>query len=366
MTKPPFLRQPLPVPLFGAVALAPLVLFGLGLWMGGAWIWPGFLYMTLLTAVIDRLIPYVAGDAEAGQEFPGSDLLLATCGISALALLPLATWAVAGPSGLSPLGRVLAFISAGLWLGQVGHPAAHELIHRGNRWLFRLGLTIYAAILFGQHASAHRLVHHRHVATAEDPNSAPEGMGFYAFYPRAWIGSFRKGRAAETALRKRGSGKKQGLHPYWTYLGIGLLCLSLAYLIAGWAGVATWIGLANLAQIQILLSDYVQHYGLRRSVAEDGKPAPVGPAHSWNAAPWFSSALLLNAPRHSDHHVHPSRAYPALRLGTEDEAPRLPWPLPVACTIALFPPLWRRAIRPSLRQWHPRKPAPQPPKVTQG
>ena len=60
---------------------------------------------------------------------------------------------------------------------------------------------------------------------------------------------------------------------------------------------------------------------------------------------------MLNAPRHSDHHSHPARPYPALRLGEPDEAPRLPWPLPVACTLALFPPLWKRAIRPTLRRW---------------
>ena len=39
------------------LALAPLPLFALGLWLGGAWVWGGFLYMSCLTAVLDRLIP---------------------------------------------------------------------------------------------------------------------------------------------------------------------------------------------------------------------------------------------------------------------------------------------------------------------
>lgn len=350
MPKTKRLRHPLPVAAFAAAALAPLPLFALGLWVGGPFVWAGFLYMFCLSAVLDRLIPHVAADATEGQEFPGSDALLVAVGLSALALLPLATWAVAGPSGLSPLGRGLIFLGAGLWLGQVGHPAAHELIHRGNRWLFRLGTGYYAAILFGQHASAHRLVHHRHVATPEDPNSAPEGQGFYRFALRAWIGSYRAGRRAETALRKRGSGPR-GLHPYLWHLAGSVLALALAYVIAGGGGVAAWWGLAALAQMQILLSDYVQHYGLRRAALPDGRPAPVGPAHSWNSGPWFSSALMLNAPRHSDHHSHPTRPYPALRLGEAEEAPRLPWPLPLACTLALVPPLWKRAIRPALRRW---------------
>ncbi len=129
-------RRPLPVAVFTLAALAPLPLFALGLWAGGGWVWAGFLYMAGLPAVLDRLTPHVAGDAAEGQEFPGSDTLLLAVGLSALALLPLAAWAVAGASGLSGPGRVLIFLGAGLWLGQVGHPAAHELIHRGNRKRF--------------------------------------------------------------------------------------------------------------------------------------------------------------------------------------------------------------------------------------
>ncbi|MEN9409020.1 MAG: hypothetical protein RL216_994, partial [Pseudomonadota bacterium] len=37
-----------------------------------------------------------------------------------------------------------------------------------------------------------------------------------------------------------------------------------------------------------------------------------------------------------------------------DDAPRLPWPLPLAATIALIPPLWRRLMTPHLaRLDHP-------------
>jgi alkane 1-monooxygenase len=127
--------------------------------------------------------------------------------------------------------------------------------------------------------------------------------------------------------------------------------MAVAFAVAGWAGVAVWAGLAFHAQVQLMLSDYVQHYGLTRRVLADGRLEPVGPRHSWNAPHWFSSALMLNAPRHSDHHAHPARAYPALRLPGPDAAPRLPWPLPVACTIALVPSLWRRGIGPHLARW---------------
>ena len=345
--------RPLPLLAFATAALLPLPLLALGLQGGGPWLWAAVLYMGVLTILLDQLIPLTTGAAE-GEEFPASDLLLVILGLSALALLPLATCAIAGSSAQTPTERVLAFLATGFWLGQVAHPAAHELIHRPMRPLFRLGAAVYVALLFGQHASAHRLVHHRAVATREDPNTAREGEGFYRFARRAWIGSFREGARAETALRTG----RPGPHPYASYLAGSAAALFLAVLIAGLPGLLAWIGLALHAQSQILLSDYVQHYGLTRGRLPGGKPEPVGPAHSWNTAHWFTSALMLNAPRHSDHHMHPARPFPALRLPAD--APRLPWPLPLACLIALFPRLWRRAMAPHLARLRNTRPADAP------
>jgi alkane 1-monooxygenase len=200
----------------------------------------------------------------------------------------------------------------------------------------------------GHHASSHRLVHHRHVATPLDPASAPKGRGFWRYLPRAAIGGFREGLRAENDLRQRNA---KGLHPYLRYGLISAAALATAALIGGPLGTALWLVLAAHAQIQIHLSDYVQHYGLTRATLPDGRPEPVNAGHSWNTAHWFTSALLLNAPRHSDHHSHPTRAYPALRL--PDDAPRLPWPLPLAATIALVPPLWRRLMKPHLARIAP-------------
>jgi len=102
----------------------------------------------------------------------------------------------------------------------------------------------------------------------------------------------------------------------------------------------------------VLIWDYGQDYGLRRRIGPDGKPEPVGPQHSWNAVGWYSSAMMLNAPRHSDHHAHPSRPYPRLTL--PEGAPILPAPLPAMAMLALIPPLWRKVMDPRL----PATPAP--------
>lgn len=341
--------------LFAVVSASPLVLFGLGLWVGGFWAFAGLIYMTTLAAVMDQISGLFMGDAPEGAEFPAADGLLFGLACGHLIALPMVVWGIVGDSGLGSWQRAALMLGAGLWFGQVSNPMAHELIHRGSRVLYGLGVAVYTSLLFGHHASAHRLVHHRHAASAEDPNSARSGEGFYRFFLRAWGGSFAKGYAEENALRARsssGRGRgKRGLHPYAIYLGGAVLALILAYLIAGPWGVAVWGALALHAQVQLMLSDYVQHYGLTRARVADGRLEPVAARHSWNAPHWFSSSLMLNAPRHSDHHAHPARPYPALRLPPADEAPHLPWPLPVACTLALIPPLYKRAIRKPLARW---------------
>lgn len=329
---------------FALAAASPLVLLAVAVFAGGVWPVLALLYMTVVAVVLDTAI-HQAADLPDGVEFPAADRLLVWLAVGNLMLLPLVVWAVTGPSALTLGQRAVLFGAAGLWMGQVAHPAAHELIHRGRRGLFRLGVAVYCSLLIGHHASAHRFVHHRNVATPDDPNTARAGEGFWRFLLRAWTDSFRAGYAAESARRVG------WLHPYAVYVGGAVAALIVGYGISGWAGVLCWLALAAHAQMQIFLSDYVQHYGLTRAVLPDGRLEPVGPRHSWNAGHWFSGRMTLNATRHSDHHAHPSRPYPELRLPGADEAPRLPWPLPVACTIALWPALWRRAIKPHLAQW---------------
>ncbi|MDQ2091991.1 alkane 1-monooxygenase [Marimonas arenosa] len=332
--------------LFAIATILPVALIGAAALAGGIWPWAALFYMTVFTALLDRYMPRLLPEATDGAEFPSGKILSVVLGGLHFTLLVTLLAAVSrGDVGLAD--RVVTLVAGGLWFGQVAHPNAHELIHNDARAARRLGRAIYASLLMGHHASAHLLVHHVHVGTGSDPNSAPEGLGFYRFCSRAWGGSFGAGLRAENALRARA----QTPPPVWShpYLGYGLIAavvLAASLLLAGPAGLAACLFLALHAQMQILLSDYVQHYGLRRAVRDGGKPEPVGDAHSWNSPHWFSSALMVNAPRHSDHHLHPDRPYPALRLrGT---MPILPHTLPVMGAIALYPPLWRRIMRRAL------------------
>ena len=55
-----------------------------------------------------------------------------------------------------------------------------------------------------------------------------------------------------------------------------------------------------------------------------------------------SNLFLFHLQRHSDHHAHPARRYPALRHF--DSAPQLPSGYAGLLLVALLPPLWFRLM----------------------
>ena len=335
-----------PVIVFAIATLLPVPFLALAAFLGGVWGWIALIYLTLFAFLLDELTSGFAQPTTLEDEQSGADGLLIALAGAHFALLGLAIWALSGGAGLSLGARLLTFLAFGLYFGQVSNPAAHELIHRPSRQLYTIGKWIFSSLLFGHHTSAHRLVHHVHVATPEDPNSADLGESFFVFAPRAWIGSFVTGWRAENQLRAERKGAL--LHPYLMYVASAVLGLVCAAMIGGWAGVLAYVALAAYATMQLLMSDYVQHYGLIRWQDTDGKPQAVSPRHSWNAPHRFTARLMLNAPRHSDHHAHPLRPYPALRL--EKNLPMLPHSLPVMGFLALFPKHWRRVMDPRVAE----------------
>ena len=331
---------------FSAASCLPVPLLGLAAVAGGAWAWIALLYLTLFTFAMDEMIALANPETDAGREFPAADVLSVVLAVAHFALLGLVVAAFG--RGVGPGEGLALFLATGLFFGQVGNSNAHELIHRGNRGLHTLGKWVYISLLFGHHTSAHRLVHHSHVASDRDPNSARRGESYYRFALRAWVGSFWAGLRAENA---RKAGRPVWRHPYVSYFLGAFGFLALAYWVGGGAGLAGFVALAAYAQSQLLNSDYVQHYGLRRRTTNDGTPEPVTARHSWNAPHVFSAHLMLNAPRHSDHHAHPARPFPALSLPAPDTAPTLPYSLPAMSVLALVPPVWRRLMDPRVAFW---------------
>ena len=328
---------------FGFATLTPVALLAIGAWLGGIWVLAAVVFLTAMTSLLDRLIK----NEEAVGADAGGTSLSVLIALAHFTLLPIVIWALVS-AHLGTLEKAGIFFAAGLWFGQVSNANAHELIHRSSRALHRLGMWCYITLIFGHHTSAHVLVHHQHVGTRDDPNTSRKGESLYRYMLRAWSGSFFQGyRAEQTRLAR--IGRPAWRNPYVVYVGGAALCLTAAALTGGWQALLAYAGLCAYAQSQLLMSDYVQHYGLVRATRADGRPEPVAARHSWNSPHWFSSALTLNATRHSDHHAHPGRHYPALTI--PQDAPMLPRPLPLMASIALIPPLWRRIMDPHVERW---------------
>ncbi|SDE40116.1 alkane 1-monooxygenase [Rhodobacter capsulatus] len=342
-------RETPEVDTFALFAFIPVPLIFLGALFGGVFSWLAIAWITVGIFVLDRRAPKPAPDAPEGAAFPKADKLSSALAITHFVLLPIVVASLAGFAGISTMGTLGLMIAAALWFGQVSNANAHELIHRADRKLFNLGKWVYISLLYGHHVSAHRLVHHVSVATPADPATATLGESYWNYASRSWSESFKAGYAREKAIIdarvKANPGKPtlrerlNRINPYATYVLGGLWFVIGAGLLFGSAGFASFLFLCALTQAQLMLSDYVQHYGLVRQETAPGEYEPVSAAHSWDAIETGSALMMLNAPRHSDHHAHPARPYPALQLGDlkAPGRPILPYSLPVMAMLALVP-----------------------------
>lgn len=310
------------------------------------------LYMTVFAFAADELgrpPPYPAGRDIV------TDILPLLIGLAHVPMLGMALFAIAN-SASAPIAAT-HFLGFGWFFGTIGMANAHELIHRSPRLARGLGKWVLISMLFGHHASAHVLVHHVHVATPRDPNSAPRGRSLYRFFISAWIGSFIAGFRAESARIARGGAQGRGApgritgHPYAIYCLGAAATLAWVAVLFGAGMLLPFMALAVFSHGQLIVSDYVQHYGLRRRKLANGRFEPAADRHSWNAPFWFTATLTMNAASHSDHHANPGRSFTELRPRIEGQAPVLPHSIPFMALIALIPPWWFAVMNPRLDAW---------------
>lgn len=328
----------MPILPFALAAAAPVVLLSVGAVWGGLWVWGALIYVSVLAFAADELVTHRVPDGDPDTTVRGANSLSVLIALAHFWLMGLGVAALSSATGLGGADRIAVFLGFGLYFGQVSIANAHELIHRNDRGLFGLGKWVFISMLYGHVTTSHRLLHHVHVATPNDPNFPQRGMSFYRYLPRSLAQNFVQGYRIERA-RARQTGQ---INPYVSYIGGALGFLALAGWTFGPAGVAALIGLGAYAQFQHAMVDYLQHYGLARRQLPDGRYEPQAKHHSWNSPHWFTSLMTVNVTRHSDHHAHPGRVYPALRL--DDAMPVLPYSLPAMGVIALVPALWFRMM----------------------
>ncbi len=248
----------------------------------------------------------------------------------------------------------LAFWEIGLMAGLLAMVAqtvfvvGHELVHRRALWERRLGELLLASVSYPHYATEHVYIHHPRVCTPLDPGSAPKGLSFWQYLPREvannLLGAWRFERRR---LARRHLPIWHYTNAFWRYIVELGIWYGLIYWIGGVWAVAAFVVLCGSVVFSMKISNYVQHYGLRRIRMPHGRFEPVRPRHAWSAAYKFTNWLYYNMQRHADHHTS-NRRYPLLQHYGEADSPQLPGSYIQMNGMALFPKRWFETIDPLL------------------
>ena len=228
----------------------------------------------------------------------------------------------------------------------------HELIHRRSVWERRIGEFLLSSASYPQYATEHVYIHHAMVGTPMDVGSAPKGESFWRYFPREVVSNLvNSWKVVAERLARRRLPLWHRTNPFWRYGAAMLLWYGLVFWMGGvWAvPVFAFLGLCCVFSMKI--SNYLQHYGLRRVRLPNGRWEKVRPRHSWSADWKFSNWLFFNMQRHADHHAMAARHYPLLQVRGSDESPELPGTYGDMMNIVLRPKRWFAKMDPLVDRW---------------
>ena len=321
---------------------------------GGWWLLPPFVYMSV-AGPLDRALGPDGRNMDPART-PERRLFWHN--------LPVWTWALLWPPTLIfGLWQILVADQLAIWESvllaiiltmeaQAVFVVGHELIHRRSGWESRLGEFLLASASYPQYATEHVYIHHARVGTPHDVGSAPKGESFWRYFPREIASNITNSwKVVGERLARRRLPMWHYSNPFWRY-GIA---------VAFWYGLVFWMGgiwavpvfvfLGLCCVFSMKISNYFQHYGLRRIRLPNGRWEKVMPRHSWSADWKFSNWMFFNMQRHADHHAVASRHYPLLQAGGADESPVLPGTYADMMNIVLRPKRWFEKMDPLVDRW---------------
>ncbi len=228
----------------------------------------------------------------------------------------------------------------------------HELVHRRHTWERRLGEFLLASASYPHYATEHIYIHHALVGTPLDVGSAPKGESLWRYFPRELASNILGAwRVTRERLARRRLPMWHYSNPFWRYGFETALWYALIYWMGDWWAVLIYAVLCLGVVLSMKISNYIQHYGLRRIRMPNGRFEKVRPRHSWSASCRFSNWMFYNMQRHPDHHAVASRPYALLQHRGEDESPQLPGSYGKMFGLAVRPKRWFRTMDPLVDQW---------------
>jgi alkane 1-monooxygenase len=247
-------------------------------------------------------------------------------------------------SPVLPLWERLGLISAfGISCGVFGINVAHELGHRSTWYEQMMSKALLLTSLYMHFFIEHNRGHHKNVSTDEDPASARRGETLYGFWLRSvstsWLDAWR---LEKDRLAKQNISWLSFHNEMLIYQLIQIALLILIVIFFGWQALLAFIASAVFGFLLLETVNYIEHYGLRRKMADGEYYEKVQPIHSWNSDHPIGRLMLFELTRHSDHHYMPSRKYQVLRHF--DHSPQMPTGYPGMMVLSLFPPLWFKVM----------------------
>tara|TARA_Y100000590_G_scaffold434367_1_gene552480 strand:- start:1483 stop:2487 length:1005 start_codon:yes stop_codon:yes gene_type:complete len=318
----------------------------LGLLIAPIWAVAPFIWVLMIVPTIDYILPGLnKNDNKLSEtELHNFALILILPGIFFLIL-----------SGLIKVSQndISYFVAAALGAavgmsgGSIGITTAHELIHRSNKKMRAIGVILLILCLYGHFRIEHIYGHHKYFATKQDPATARIGENFYIFLLRCVVMSLVSAWNIEKDLLK-----KKNISPYnfknrmLHYFVAEILILILSFFLAGINGLIFIFFHSAISIILLELVDYIQHYGLERSI-KNGKYQTYAEQHSWNSRHSSANWSTFNLGLHAEHHQTSSKHYPL--LSQQKKLMEMPANYPVMIMMALVPPIWFKIMNPKLK-----------------
>ncbi|UXX77966.1 alkane 1-monooxygenase [Reichenbachiella carrageenanivorans] len=241
-----------------------------------------------------------------------------------------------GSTNVELIGRVL---SMGITCGALGINVAHELGHRKSKFERFLAKALLLSSLYMHFNIEHNRGHHKNVSTHDDPSSARRGEWVFAFWVRSIVMGYRSAwRLEASRLQNQGQPVFSFQNEMLRFQTVQLVFVATIYAAFGWLSVLCFVVAALIGILQLETVNYIEHYGLSRSLKKSGQYERVQPWHSWNSNHTLGRLFLFELSRHSDHHYMASRKYQILRH--HEASPQMPTGYPGMMLLSLVPPLW--------------------------
>lgn len=241
--------------------------------------------------------------------------------------------------------------------GGVGIVVAHELGHKNNKLDKYLAKLLLIQVFYGHYTVKHNRGHHVNVGTPLDTATSRINQTYYSFWKQSVLKGFTSAILIEDDYLKTKKLKKN-LFNHEVYYSVFFSCLflivtSFIIFIFNEQMLISYI-LFFIAQTFLSFSllesvDYIEHYGITRSLREDNTYEKTNATHSWNANFILSNYFLFQLQRHSDHHLYATKNYQILKQ--YDESPQLPNGYPAMVLLTLIPPIWFRIMNKRLITW---------------